>query len=82
MSSDLHMGLLFVLGETFQQAESMIFLVVYKCIRSCVNFHVGTFRVRISFWPNLHSPLEHLMKVVLVFTCSPADKCYLLLQLR
>ena len=31
-----------------------------------MNFGVGTFRVRIYFWPNLNPPLEHLIKVVLI----------------
>ena len=37
----------FVLGETFNQLKSMIFLPVCRYIRLCVNFHVGTFRMHI-----------------------------------
>ena len=33
-----------------------------------MNFGVGTFRVRIYFWPNLNPPLEHLIKVVLTLS--------------
>ena len=46
-------------------SKSQCFLAVCKCSRLCVNFGVGTFRVRTYFWPNLNPPLEHLIKVVL-----------------
>ena len=61
------MASFFVHGETLNQQESIVFLAVYKCSKLCVNFHVCTFQLRIHFWRNLNSPLEHVMKVVLKF---------------
>ena len=66
MPNYLQIASFFVHGETCNQQESMIFLAVCKCSRLCVNFGVGTSRVRTYFWPNLNPPLEHLIKVVLI----------------
>ena len=58
------MASFFVHGETFNQQESVIFWQFASVGRLCVNFHVGTFRVREHFWPNLNFSFEHLTKVV------------------
>ena len=72
----LHLASFFVHGEFFNQQEPMIFLTVCRCSRLCEkfhsgtldfsNFHVGTFRLHLHFWPNLNFLLEHLMKVILI----------------
>ena len=46
MPKYLQMVSFLVHGETFNQQNSMIFLVVYKCSRLCVNFYVGIFRLK------------------------------------
>ena len=38
-----------------------------------MNFHVGTFGVNLDFWPNLNSPLDHLMKVVLMYNTAKLE---------
>ena len=38
-----------------------------------MNFHVGTFQVHKHFWPNLNSPLEHLMAQITQSIYSAGD---------
>ena len=52
-------------------SKNQRFLAACKCSRFFVKFHVGTFRSRIPFWPNLNSPLEHVIKVVFIIALLP-----------